>query len=114
MVKTGRLSKVELDFIRQNIDKNVDEIALELNRSVHLVKKAVTKLKKKSPPKKEKTIKRRPQESQLMKLMGRHKRGDTNVATVMTPAASQLADSTRRSRLKNKKIQESIHRPLDK
>ena len=44
--------------------------------------------------------------------MGRKKRGDEKVATVMTRAASEMADDTRPKRVLNKKLQKSIHKPF--
>jgi hypothetical protein len=43
--------------------------------------------------------------------MGRHKRGDAHVATIMTKAASEMSDATRPARLTSKKLQAAIHKP---
>ena len=111
MTKKGVLTKYEKFYIEQNPDNlTIHELAKELDRNPNTVGKYVTKkvqtevtTEPEPPPK---------PESPMFQLMGRHKRNKQNVATVMTKAASELADATRPERLKNKnKMENAIHRP---
>jgi len=117
MVKTGALTKVEKFYIENNFDKmTINELSKELDRSIKIVGKYVTtvqgELKENPPP--EKTTEEIKNEAQMFQLMGRHERKGQHVATVMTKAASELADATRPGRIQSKKLQESIHRPINR
>ena len=106
-MKKGRLSKAELYYI-QNTDIPAEDIAKDLDRSIDLINKYLPKkpkkVEKKDPPKKR-------EEPQMVKNMGRHKRKGEYVSTVMTPAASELADAQRPQLIASKKIQEAIFKP---
>ena len=104
MAKAAPLTKTEIFYIQENPEnKTIHELAEELNRSPKVVAKHFVEKKEPEPVR---------EESALLKLMGRHKRNDKNVATVMTKAASELADNTRPNRLVNKKLSSAIHRPM--
>ena len=114
MVKRGPLNKVEKYFIEGNTDLPVEDLAAELDRSEAMIKKhlsTVTTVEEPQPaqsppPKREK-------QSQFFKQMGRHRRNGKGkpVATVMTKAASELADAQRKKRKLNKKLESAIHKP---
>ena len=111
MTKQGKLSKQEIFYIEQNPDKRtVCELAKELNRSPKIVAKHYTEA---TDPVIETTaaVTETKAESPMFQLMGRHKRKDTHVATIMTKAASELSDATRPARLTSKKLQAAIHKP---
>ena len=99
--KTGKLTKVEKFYIENNSDKSISELAKELNRSETSVKKYSESVKDDSHVTDAKSS-----DSQISSLMG-HKEG--RGVTVMTPAASELSDDTRGSRVANKKNQTGIH-----
>jgi len=119
MVKKGRLNEVEKFFIVNNKEEmSVEMLAEKLDRTVELVQKCLDTIPKKKksnvvveeqpveadPPKKP--------ESPIFKLMGRHERNGQKVATVMTRAASEYADSTRPQRLEQKQsLKNAIHKP---
>lgn len=113
MVKGGTLTKSEKFYIQQNPDNlTIHELAKELDRTPRYIAKYYInpEEKKNTEPEKPKDIANK--ESPMFTLMGRHKRGKQNVATVMTKAASELADSTRPERIKMKKeTQAAIHKP---
>lgn len=111
--KKGRLSKVELSYIEHSPDKSIEEIAKDLNRSVNVVQKAMDAIKKEASEKRKGTVEQtEKQETQMMKLMGRKTvKGRTGIA-IMTKEASELSDATRSNRIKNKKINDAIHKPL--
>lgn len=116
MTKRGVLSKVEKFYIKYHRDDvSIEDMAKELDRTPDIVTKYVKSLPKSLKPKKEEAevVKfDRREESQMFKLMGRKKRNDQYVATVMTEAASELADATRPSRTKlSGKIASAIHQP---
>ena len=96
--KTGKLNKVEKFYIENNSDKEVSQIAKDLNRSEASVKKHM-----KTSPRAKHTSEAK--SSDASSLMGYNDRG----STVMTPAASELSDETRGSRVSNKKNQTGIH-----
>jgi len=109
MAKRGKLSKIELYYIEGNTNLPAEDIAQELDRSVELIQK---KLDEFTPPStKTVTSAKNDNEPQMFKVMGRHERNGQKVATVMTEAASALADSSRPNRTQNKKIQAAIHKP---
>jgi hypothetical protein len=116
MTKGGKLSKAEVFYISQNPDnKTIHELASELDRSPKMVAKHYVEQQSEAteaaaqpaqPPVAN-------SEAAMFKLMGRHERQGKHVATVMTRAASELADSTRPGRLKDKnKLSSAIHKPL--
>lgn len=114
MAKRGQLNSVEKYFIEGNVDElEVEEIAKALDRTVFLVQKYIDTLPRAVSPEQPATPPEEPKtESPLYQLMGRKKRNEQYVATVMTPAASEYADNTRPQRLaQNKKIQTAIHKP---
>ena len=113
MVKRGKLSNVEKFYIEGNSEASVEDIAKELDRSVNVVQKH---LDSKGVP--TKTVETevveestKPKETRFLQQMGRHERAGQKVATVMTGAASEIADENRHIHTANKKIQEAIHRP---
>jgi hypothetical protein len=111
MVKQGKLSKQEQFYIEQNPEKKtIHELAKELDRSPKVVAKHYTEA---TEPVIEATaeVTKTKSESPMFGLMGRHKRGDAHVATIMTKAASELSDATRPARLTSKKLQAAIHKP---
>jgi hypothetical protein len=114
MVKTGKLTKSELFYIESNPDNmTIHELAKELDRTPKLVAKHYVE-KVDSVPE-EQPAPPAPvanPEAAMFKLMGRHERKGKHVATVMTSAASELADATRSGRLSEKnKMKNSIHKP---
>ena len=108
MVKRGRLTKVEINYI-ENSDLPIEDIAKDLDRSIESIEKYLPKTTQK-PESKAVEIKE-DNDPEMLKRMGRYKRNDQRVATIMTPSASEYADATRPSRIVNKKIQQSIHKP---
>lgn len=117
MAKTGKLNRAELFYVSNNPDgKTIHELAAELDRSPTTIAKYYEKDKDNNKPQQtiQEAVPENP-ESPMFQLMGRHKRNDKNVATVMTKAASELADATRPARLKEKnKLADAIHRPIRK
>jgi len=100
--KTGKFTKVEKFYIENNTDKSVEEIAKDLNRTKASVSKHV-----KTSPSNTHVSEVKSKDSDITNLMG-HKEG--RGVTVMTPAASELSDDTRGSRIsQNSKHQNSIH-----
>jgi|TARA_R110000765_G_scaffold183133_1_gene289060 hypothetical protein len=99
---TGKLTKVEKFYIENNTDKNVEEIAKDLNRT----KASVSKYSKTLPPNTD-VSEAKSKDPNITDLMGQKKgRG----VTVMTSAASELSDETRSSRIsQNDRHQNSIH-----
>jgi predicted transcriptional regulator len=100
--KTGKLNKVEKFYIENNTDKNAAEIAQDLNRTEASVKKHI-KSSKDTGHVSEVT----PESNDVGNLMG-HKEG--RGVTVMTPAASELADDTRGSRVSSDRHNNAIHK----
>ena len=97
--KTGKLNKVEKFYIENNSDKEVSQIAKDLNRSEASVKKHM-----KASPKPQHTSEAKSDDA--FSLMGHNDRG----STVMTPAASELSDSTRGKRLSKNTNHSAIHK----
>jgi|TARA_B100000519_G_scaffold202941_1_gene223129 predicted transcriptional regulator len=98
--KTGKLTKVEKFYIDNNSDKTVEEIASDLNRTANAVKKHI-----------EKTTghvdSAQNEKADISDLFG-HKEG--RGVTVMTQAASEVADDSRKGRVNiSKKHQQAIH-----
>jgi len=112
MTKSGKLSAADLFYVKRNPDnKTIHELAAELDRSPQTIAKYYEQ-EKEVEKVAEVTTATPPPESPMFQLMGRHKRNDKNVATVMTKAASELADATRPNRLKEKnKLAGVIHKP---
>lgn len=100
--KTGKFTKVEKFYIENNADKSIEEIAKDLNRTKASVSKHV-----KTPLTNTHLSEAKPKDSDVGNLMG-HKEG--RGVTIMTPAASELSDDTRGSRIsQNSRHQNSIH-----
>jgi hypothetical protein len=99
--KTGKLNKVEKFYIENNSDKEVSQIAKDLNRSEASVEKHM-----KNSPKRKHTSEAKSEEDVVSNLMGHNDRG----STVMTPAASELSDGTRSSRLSKNSNHNAIHK----
>jgi hypothetical protein len=101
--KTGRLTKIEKFYIANNLDKDLETLSKDLNRTKASVKKHVESLQDTGHT----TTTRDNEETQSVSdLMGRKE--DRGV-TIMTQAASQVADSTRGNRLNVAGNQDSIH-----
>ena len=114
MAKAGKLTKSELFYIQSNPDNmTIHELAKELDRTPSLVAKYYVEKAESFPE--EPSAPPAPianSEAAMFKLMGRHERKGKHVATVMTSAASELADATRSGRLVDKnKMKNSIHKP---
>lgn len=116
MAKKGKLSKVEEFYITNNRDKGVDVLAKELDRTQAIVQKTLdsTEATEKTE---EESVKKDGVASvypgQAGKMMGRHKRNGKNVATVMTPGASQASDEHRQQIGSTRHMNENtIHKPL--
>ena len=101
--KRGPLSRSEIYYILQNPDElSIDNLAKELNRSVPQIEGILDKAKDEEKKEMNKNLKERMgskttttttrPETVTRTLMGRKKRNNQYVATVMTPAASQLGD----------------------
>ena len=97
--KTGKLNKVEKFYIENNSDKEVSQIAKDLNRSEASVKKHM-----KTSPRPKHTSEAKSDDASS--LMGHNDRG----STVMTPAASELSDETRGNRLYKNTNHAAIHK----
>jgi hypothetical protein len=106
--KRGPLSKAEKFYIEKNAELGAERLASDLNRKPEQVLRAMNTEEPKPEPQPEQPAQAR--ESRLMKLMGRHERKGEKVATVMTRAASELADETRPSRISNK-MKGAVHKP---
>ena len=111
MVKRGSLNKVEKFSIEGHSELPIEDIAAELDRSVNIVKKYLDTLPEEKPTQPATPVKPKKNETRFLQNMGRYERAGEKVATVMTGNASEEADRTRPSRIANKKIQESIHKP---
>ena len=82
--KTGVLTKVEKFYIDNNEDKNLNDIADDLNRSTAIIEKYLAE-----------TGKSRSEETETSSAGDLMARKEDRGVTVMTPAASQVADDTR-------------------
>jgi predicted ArsR family transcriptional regulator len=114
MVKKGKLNKAEKFYIEGNSQKSAEDIAADLDRSVAVVKKHLATVPVTTPTEVQQEATNDDGESRMFQLMGRHKRQGKHVATVMTRAASELADETRTERTLNRKLQQAIHKPKSK
>ena len=98
--KTGKITKVEQFYLDNNSNLDTSDLAKDLNRSVAFIKKHV------------KTVDTghvdTAQEKQEMSELFGHKEG--RGVTIMTPAASEIADETRQGRIKQSaRHQNAIH-----
>ena len=105
--KTGKLTKVEKFYIDNNTDKTVEEIAKDLNRTENAVNKYISESTDTGH-----VDTARDEKSTVGELMG-HK--EDRGVTIMTPAASELADETRPTRVQNTtRYSDAIHIIKDK
>jgi CBS domain-containing protein len=115
MVKKGKLSRVEKFFIEGNTNLPVEDVAAELNRSVAIVQKYVDEIMVAEPTQvtQEATVDEPavPGMLTVKDTIGTKMRNGKPVATVMTPAASEIADEHRQQTGLNKKLQGAIHKP---
>ena len=99
--KTGKLTKVEKFYIENNTEKDTGEIAKDLNRTKasvekHLAKEGLSHVDSNQEEK-----------APISELFG-HK--EDRGVTIMTPAASEVSDETRGSRVnKSNRHQNAIH-----
>jgi len=112
MVKRGALSKLEKYYLEGNASLPIEDLAKELDRSEGIIGKFLGTIE--SPTVEPAPVEPVETEPKMLKAMGRHTRNGQKVATVMTPGASKLADDTRPQRVMNKKLQQAIHKPMDK
>jgi predicted transcriptional regulator len=99
--KTGKLNKVEKFYIENNEDKEVDEIAKDLNRTEASVKRHIEKSRMGHVDEVQ------DKKSDISELFG-HK--EDRGVTIMTPAASEIADETRSKRINvSSKHKNAIH-----
>ena len=98
--KTGKITKVEQFYLDNNSSLDVGDLAKDLNRSVSFVKKHAKK-----------TDTGHVDTAQEKKSMGElfgHK--EDRGVTIMTPAASEVADETRQGRInQSKRHKNAIH-----
>tara|TARA_R110002110_G_scaffold364406_1_gene574225 strand:+ start:712 stop:1038 length:327 start_codon:yes stop_codon:yes gene_type:complete len=98
--KTGKITKIEQFYLDNNSDLDASNLAKDLNRSVAFVKKHTKKIDTGHVD----TV----QEKQAMSELFGHKEG--RGVTIMTPAASEVADETRQGRInKSARHQNAIH-----
>tara|TARA_R110002020_G_scaffold271671_5_gene486868 strand:- start:995 stop:1321 length:327 start_codon:yes stop_codon:yes gene_type:complete len=98
--KTGKITKVEKFYIENNPDLDASDLAKDLNRSVAFVKKHVKKVDTGH-------VDTTQEERTANELFG-HK--EDRGVTIMTPAASEVADETRQGRInQSKRHQNAIH-----
>lgn len=100
--KKGKLTKVETFYIDNNSDKDVSELAKDLNRTESTIKKHIDATKDTDH-----ITKVTDGSSTAGELMG-HK--EDRGVTIMTQAASEVSDETRGSRInKARNHDKSIH-----
>ena len=110
MAKSGKITKQEIFYIQQNPENlTIHELAKELDRTPKTVATYYIEPEQVKEEEPQKPV--ADKDSPMFKLMGRHKRGEQNVATVMTKAASQLADETRPKGDRLGKLKSAIHKP---
>lgn len=102
-MKRGPLSKAEKFYIDNNRTMGIDQLVIDLDRAQNQIEKYL---------KETENAKKNVKETLMRKTMGRHERNGKPVATVMTPAASELADDQRAMLNSKKKNQEAIYRPF--
>jgi septum formation inhibitor MinC len=111
-MKKGKLTKEEIFYIEQNPENlSIKELSQSMDRKIDMVArhyKEQEPVLSSEPPSHTQPINI---DSSILQLMGRHKRKDQYVATVMTQAASELADNTRPDRIKSPKLMSAIHKP---
>jgi hypothetical protein len=106
--KSGPLNRVEKFYIDNHSDKDVKDIAEELNRNQKIISKYLN-----SKPKTEHTSKAQDEQKETLiagELFG-HKKG--RGVTVMTPAASERADASKANPPKRASNSTFIHRIKD-
>ena len=106
--KTGPLNRVEKFYIDNHSDKNVKDIAEDLNRNQKVISKYLD-----SKPETEHTSKAQDEQKETMiagELFG-HKEG--RGVTVMTPAASETADAAKADSSQKANNSAFIHRIKD-
>jgi len=100
--KTGKLTKVEKFYIDNHPNSNVADLAKDLNRTEKCISNHVEKDTGHTAPTRDNE-----DESSVSDLMGRKE--DRGV-TIMTQAASELADETRPQRIEEtSRYKNSIH-----
>ena len=105
--KTGKLTKIEKFYIDNNSDMTVEDIAKDLNRTENAIKKHIGESADTGH-----VDTTREEGSTVGDLMG-HKEG--RGVTIMTQAASEMADETRPVRVQNaKRYSDAIHIIKDK
>ena len=89
-MKKTKATKSDLEYIKANRDYDVQQLAKDTELTVQAVRKVLQDLDVTDPPKKE--------ETQFSKSMLHSKRpdGKRGNATIMSPAASMIADETKR------------------
>ena len=98
--KTGKITKIEKFYIENNPNLDAGDLAKDLNRSVTFVKKHIKKADTSH-------VDTAQEEKTINELFG-HK--EDRGVTIMTPAASEVADETRQSRInQSKRHQNAIH-----
>lgn len=103
--KTGRITKVEKCYLENNTESTAEELAKDLNRSVSFIKKHSKDIVKKQDTGHVDTAKEK--DTHMSDLFG-HK--EDRGVTIMTPAASEVADETRRIRVnQSHRHQNAIH-----
>lgn len=122
MTKRGPLSKAEIYYIQSNPEElSIEELSKEMDRSMGQIKKFMDDAKKATQEENEKPLNERlkqarpkkRKESFAQQLMGQVKNKDKQVGVVMTPAASEYADGTRKSRKMKKEVQEAVTKIYD-
>jgi hypothetical protein len=99
--KTGKLSKVEEFYIANNTHLGLKQIAEDLNRTQEAIKSVYHDNTEEEPQKKEKAV---------GDITDKFARREGRGVTMMTPTASDAADSSRKSRLdKGSRYSDSIH-----
>ena len=98
--KTGKITKVEKFYIDNNPELDAGDLAKDLNRSAAFVKKHAKKVDTGH-------VDTTQEKKEMNELFG-HK--EDRGVTIMTPAASEVADETRSSRINiSSKHQNAIH-----
>ena len=98
--KTGKITKVEKFYIDNNPSLDASDLAKDLNRSVAFVEKHIKKVDTGH-------VDVAQEKKSASELFG-HK--EDRGVTIMTPAASEVADETRSSRINiSSKHQNAIH-----
>jgi hypothetical protein len=101
-MKRGPLTKDELEFIRTNVKRGAEQIALDLDRSVGLIEKNLPK-----ETKKELTPLNQAARNSFARVKA--KKSGKVIATVLTQGAAQIGDDTMK---RNKKDEPHLHKPF--